>query len=191
VCPECGTSFDPGDPATWTHLDARQRRRRKWIVRSVVALLVGGAIYGVAPRQILTGSIAFTCRDCAYVRTTRRWEPLPPTWISARYPGFRWSWDEEQAAATRCAECRFDARVRAAFRVGSVSGAGGVGPGERTVVNGIPLSFDSAPEILEALMAPNNLGISIGTIDIDPGGESSLKGRISWRLSGPTTQGAP
>lgn len=158
-------------------------------MRGAALALIGGLIYAIAPRRILAGSVVATCRTCAHRRTTQRWEPVPPPWIPLRYPGVHWTSDEP-AAGGRCQACGYDVAVRAEFRAGSVSGRGGMGPDERTIVNGIGLSLDNGPEVLKALMAPDNFGIQIGTLRsaVDDAG-FSIQG--SWRMSWSSTRPAP
>ncbi|MCH7702587.1 MAG: hypothetical protein IID37_12960 [Planctomycetes bacterium] len=164
VCPECGRGFDPGDSKTYI-ADPDRRRRRRWLGRlSVVAAIILLAL-GFFPRRVLTGSISFTCPSCGEKITTRRWEPVPPSWISLRYPGFHWTTRSAIPSATPvragavCTNHNYSVNVRAEFHVGSVTGSAA---GGAVFVNGQRATPATAVAVLKTFGSPSNRGITIG-----------------------------
>lgn len=170
VCPECGRGFDPADPKTYI-ADPERRRRRRWVGRlSVVAAVIILALV-FFPRRVLTASISFTCVSCGEKTTTRRWEPVPPSWISLRYPGFHWTTRSAIPSATPvragavCTKHTNSVNVRAEFHVGSVTGSG---TGDVVTINGQRATPATAVAVLKALSSRSNRGITIssGTVTV-------------------------
>ena len=166
VCPECGRGFDPADPKTYV-ANPERRRRRRWLGRLGVAVAVIILALGFFPRRVLTGSISFTCSNCGEKITTRRWEPVPPSWLSLRYPGLHWTTRSAPPPSTPdrpgavCAVHTYsDVNVRAEFPIGSVSGSC---IGDVVFVNGQRATPATAVAVLKTLSSPSNTGISIGS----------------------------
>lgn len=166
ICPECGTGFDPSNPRTYDTLDSRGRRRRV-IRRALALLLLAGVIYGVAPRHIIHGKLTLTCKDCGKVRTTKRWEPLAPSWIPVRYPGAHWTVEDRGEPGPDARQspsgCRYVIAVDTELHGRPPAGSIAFSSAEVAAVNGVSVSPDNASEILYVLMSP-----SLRHVRVDP-----------------------
>jgi hypothetical protein len=100
VCPECGRGFNPNDSSTFESRPPALRRKRR-IKRGIVAAAVLAVIlYAVVPRDILKGTLTFTCSQCGDVVRVERRELKPPRWMPWRYPGVAWNAAVASSAAT-------------------------------------------------------------------------------------------
>jgi hypothetical protein len=163
VCPECGRSFDPADPTTYDS-SPPGARKRLWVRRGIVAGVIVLLLLGFFPRRLLSGSITFTDVESGDQVIVRRWEPVPPSWIPFRYPGFHWTsgdsreMNDQEAASQR----GWDVQVVSDFGFfGGCSGRASKDPGEVLEVNQLLTTPSTASEVLKDLMSPMNSGISL------------------------------
>ncbi len=163
VCPECGRTFEPADPATY---DIRPpgRRRKKWIVRAVLLVLF---LIVAAPRGVLTGKLTFTCAVCGDRTTVYRFDGKPPRWSPFRYPGFSWTNEEKVSTGRGLTSCSVHSNlsVSAQFEMyngGRASGSGIFMSIDQVTFNGLLTNIDTAPQVLKRLMHPSNNGIRVG-----------------------------
>lgn len=166
ICPECGQSFDPADPRTYT-ITQQRRRLGIWMRRAAVLLALVGLLFALAPRNILKGRITFTWRQCGRKTVVQRWELQPPNWIRCRYPAYSWTTETPAVTSatqpsTRCTQHQLTVKVAVDFPSGSCTGSTTV-VGGTVVVNGQTATPESADGILESMMSPSNTGITIGT----------------------------
>ena len=174
TCPECGRSFDPNDPTTFDSLPKlRRRKRRTGLAIALLLLLLCG--YGLAPRGILRANLTLTCSACGEDILVRRWQAKPPDWIPLRYPGIHWT--SRTQRISRLADpddipdpsvCRphvFDVAVRFDLPIGGrVSGQCLGAQGEVVVINGEPVTPESAKKLLKVLLAPGNNGVRVARV---------------------------
>ncbi len=156
VCPECARRFDPEDPKTY-NTDPPGRLRRRLIMWAIILLLIGGVGYTLWPHQILTAQCTFTMKDSEHVITFKRWEPLAPEWFPLTYPSFHWRSDTKGNAPPSDGE-PFSFHVKTKYFQGWTNNF----DGQEIDVNGIIIHPDNANEIMKALLAPGNRGISLG-----------------------------
>ncbi|MCH7591672.1 MAG: hypothetical protein IH989_02675 [Planctomycetes bacterium] len=165
VCPECARAFDPADPSTFD-ADPRKHRRRRLLIRIAAGLAIAALAAGLFPRGILKADVKFTCSRCNRLVTVTRWQLNPPSWISFPYPGINSREDSDAGIDTptkRSCDHRYKFAIRSDLPIGGrVTGGGSLEPGELTTVNDVPLSLDTAPHVLRALLKPGNNGISVG-----------------------------
>ncbi|MCH7573235.1 MAG: hypothetical protein IH891_10005 [Planctomycetes bacterium] len=167
VCPECARRFDPEDPKTY-NTDPPGRLRRRLIMWAIILLLIGGVGYALWPQQILTAQMTFTMKDSGHKITFRRWELLAPNWMPLTYPSFHWRSDTKGNASPGVDE-PFSFHVKAKY----LQGWSNTFDGKVIDVNGIIADPDHANEIMKALLAPSNRGISIGPLKPESVAESS------------------
>lgn len=163
VCPECARRFDPEDPKTY-NTDPPGRLRRRLIMWAIILLLIGGVGYVLWPQQIMTSQITFTLQDSGHTITFRRWEPQSPGWFPLRYPGFHWRSDTKGNASPRADE-PFSFKLEAKLANGSIlTGVWGATiDGQEVTINGIVAHPDHANELMKALLAPDNTGMTVGS----------------------------
>lgn len=165
VCPECAREFDPADPTTYD-ADPPGRRRRRWLIRGAVAVAMLAIAVAVFPRGILKANVTFTCSQCTRSTTVTRWQLNPPSWIRFAYPGIDSRSNPTTVTANPSAKnCshQYDFKIRSDLPIGGwVAGSGSNQPGKPMTVNNVPVSIDTAPQALRALLKPGNNGISVG-----------------------------
>ena len=166
VCPECARAFDPGDPTTF---DAdprrRRRRRRRWLIRSASTLAILILAAALFPRGILKADVTFTCSLCKQTVCVTRWQLNPPSWISFAYPGINSRKDSAGGPAApnqQGCDHQFGFAIRSDLPIGGrITSRGSFRPGPPRTINGVPLSLDTAPDVLRALLKPGNNGIVV------------------------------
>lgn len=167
-CPECGRPFDPLDATTFEG-DSQRRRRILWAKRLAVAAGITLVVFALAPRELLTAKMVFSCSRCGATTIVYRWEPVPPGWIRASYPAFPWTSKTPAGAKFTNSACdvhQYDVSVRFDMRNGGwATGQGGYNRGEVVTFNDHPATLPKAMDVLEALSIPSNNGI---TVDYKP-----------------------
>lgn len=163
ICPECGRSFDPMNPATFNLKRGRTRLRRR--IRLLGALCLLAMIgYGAAPRGIRVATVFFHCKRCGGEWTFRREELKPGPWLPIRWPG----WTTQQfvpaatTAGTESVRCADSEHVidKAGYTRGTRAGYTGatVGPIDNDVdviaCCGRKMTPDNADWILRSILSP-------------------------------------
>jgi len=167
VCPECGRTFDPGDVRSYDSHPKRSRRRR-WIKRVVVVLLIVAVGYGLFPRSMIKSSVAFNCTVCGQGITVTRWQPVSPTWVPARYPGYTGSTQTSSPTGTGTSSPCPEHAYTVKLDIKTLSGGGFAAAlpaqaGANVYINGEKLLPASAAKILENTMFnPGGIQLSFG-----------------------------
>ncbi len=152
VCPECGRAFNPDDSSTYG-LAGNSRLRRR--IRTVALLIVlSGLLYAIAPRGILHGKINMTCSECGLSDSVSRWELIPPSWLSFRYPGISLTNRTpaiDSSTNRPCGRHRFDVLIRLDLRNSqrlTTTTTYIEGEGEDVDWFGIPIAFSTLSDVI-------------------------------------------
>jgi hypothetical protein len=166
VCPECARPFDAANPKTFDASRAARVRRRV-LKPALIAVAVIGILCAIAPHGVATASLTWSppspASGSAVASTViTRSRLIPPKYMRwVRYP----FWTTTESVVTNVARAKLPASAanNPVFMIfgksrrwigdgsGLLSGYGDIGPGESTIVNGVPLTLASATDMLDAI----------------------------------------
>lgn len=179
VCTECGRGFDPADPRTFDP-SARSRARRRWRRRGLAAAAALVLLGVVAPRGHVTSAVTMTCPTCGLDRTVEGTRPVAAAWLPWSYPMVTRATERAPSSApppgcTHGVSFSFSLSKRLYTLRGVHSGGGltaSSGPtgGGTGLVNDLPVTGDSAVEVMRAISRDVASGGSFGVRVVGAGG---------------------